>query len=106
MVNTLFNKVLGEKEKKRVFFTLKLKEVFGQPNTSFWPYLCPMHTITSKRSFLAGKRSFLAGHFAPPNTLGVLLVMKKGGVEMGLGVISICQNWDNRGRRPGRNGPQ
>ena len=96
------------KKKKNVsfIFTLKLKEVFGQPNTSFWPYLCPMHTITSKRSFLAGKHSFLAGHFAPPNTLGVLLVMKKGGVEMGLGVISICQNWDNRGRRPGRNGPQ
>ena len=90
-----------KKKKKNVsfIFTLKLKEVFGQPNTSFWPYLCPMHTITSKRSFLAG-------HFAPPNKLGVLLVMKKGGVEMGLGVISICQNWDNRGRLPGRNGPQ
>ena len=108
MVNTLFNKVLGEKEKKNVsfIFTLKLKEIFGQPNTSPWPYLCPMHTITSKHSFLAGKCSFLARHFAPPNKLGVLLVMKKGGVEMGLGVSSLCQNWDNRGRLPGRKGPQ
>ena len=36
MMNMLFNKVLGENEKKNVFFfflTLKLKELFGQPNT-------------------------------------------------------------------------
>ena len=25
---------------------------------------------------------------------------------MGLGVSSLCQNWDNRGRLPGRKGPQ
>ena len=95
-------KFLVEKKKKMCLFTLKLKEVFGQSKTSPWPYLCPTHTITSKRSLLAGKCSFLAQHFAPPNKLGVLLVMKKWGVELGLGVSSLCQNWDSRGRLPGR----
>lgn len=36
MMNMFFNKVLGENEKKSVFFfffTLKLKELFSQPNT-------------------------------------------------------------------------
>ena len=34
MVNTLFNKVIGENEKDMYFiFTSKLNEHFGQPNT-------------------------------------------------------------------------
>ena len=34
MVNTLVSKILGEM--KNVSFTLKLKELFGQPNTFFF----------------------------------------------------------------------
>ena len=34
MLNTLFNKVLGENKKMSFIFTEKPKELFGQPNTS------------------------------------------------------------------------
>ena len=33
LVNTLFNKVLHENEKRAFYFYLKLNELFGQPNS-------------------------------------------------------------------------
>ena len=34
LINMLFNKVLGENEKCVFYFSLKLNELFGQPNMS------------------------------------------------------------------------